>query len=241
MDDQSRYDRISQAAQTALNLSHGVKNLLQAVKGGIEGVDYAFETGDVERARKGWAILKRNLYRINKLVLDMLTFSKESEPEFASCNLNSLVTSAVESLKAEADSRGVSIVVQTDDKISTARLDADMIYDVVLNLVLNAIDAVSEKAGVVNVTTELDSAKGLLILRVSDNGPGIEDTEAIFEPFHSAKAKVGTGLGLPIAQKIVTQHGGTIEVASTPGRGATFTVKLPRGTSEQHGAPLNVL
>ncbi len=241
MDDQSRYDRISQAAQTALNLSHGVKNLLQAVKGGIEVVDYAFETGDVERARKGWAILKRNLYRINKLVLDMLTFSKESEPEFASCNLNSLVTSAVESLKAEADSRGVSIVVQTDDKISTARLDADMIYDVVLNLVLNAIDAVSEKAGVVNVTTELDSAKGLLILRVSDNGPGIEDTEAIFEPFHSAKAKVGTGLGLPIAQKIVTQHGGTIEVASTPGRGATFTVKLPRGTSEQHGAPLNVL
>jgi len=233
MDDQNRYDRISQAAQTALNLSHGVKNLLQAVKGGIEVVDYAFEIGDVEHAQKGWAILKRNLYRINKLVLDMLRFSKESEPEFTSCNFNSLISSAAESLKAEADSRGVSVVVQTDDKIGDARLDADRIYDVVLNLVLNAIDAVSDRTGVVNVTTELDSANGLLILRVSDNGPGIEDAEAIFEPFHSAKTKVGTGLGLPIAQKIVTQHGGTIEVASKPGQGATFIVKLPAGTGKQ--------
>jgi signal transduction histidine kinase len=230
MDDQSRYERISQAAQTALNLSHGVKNLLQAVKGGIEVVDYAFEIGDIERAQKGWAILKLNLYRINKLILDMLTFSKGREPEFTSCNLNSLVTSAAESLKAEADSCGVSIVVQTDDKIGDVRLDADGIYDVVLNLVLNAIDAVSDRTGVVNVATELDPANGLLILRVSDNGPGIEDTEAIFEPFHSAKLKVGTGLGLSITQKIVTQHNGKIEVESKPGQGATFTVTLPAGT-----------
>jgi signal transduction histidine kinase len=227
MDDENQYQRVSQAAQTALNLSHGVKNLLQAVKGGIEVVDYAFEIGDIEHAQQGWAILKRNLYRINKLILDMLAFSKERELEFTSCNLNGLVTSAVESLKAEADSRGVSFVVQTDDKISDVRLDADGIYDAVLNLALNAIDAVSEKAGVVNVATELDSAGGLLILRVSDNGPGIEDTEAIFEPFHSAKSKVGTGLGLPITQKIVIRHGGSIKVDSTPGRGATFTVTLP--------------
>jgi signal transduction histidine kinase len=227
MDDENKYQRVSQAAQTALNLSHGVKNLLQAIKGGIEVVDYAFEIGDVEHAQKGWAILKRNLYRINKLILDMLTFSKEREPEFTNCNLNSLVTSAVESLKAEADSRGVSLVVQTDDKISDVRLDADGICDVVLNLTLNAIDAVSDRTGVVNVTTELDSANGPLILRVSDNGPGIEDTEAIFEPFHSAKPKVGTGLGLPITQKIVTRHGGSIRVDSTPGQGATFTVTLP--------------
>ncbi len=231
MDDENQYQRVSQAAQTALNLSHGVKNLLQAVKGGIEVVDYAFEIGDIDHAQKGWSILKRNLYRINKLILDMLTFSKEREPEFTSCNLNSLVTSAVESLKAEADSRGVSLVVQTDDKISDARLDADGIYDVVLNLAINAIDAVNDRAGVVNIATEWDSANELLILRVSDNGPGIEDTEAIFEPFHSAKPKVGTGLGLPIVRKIAAQHSGSIKVASTPGQGATFTVTLPARTN----------
>ena len=232
MDEENRHERVSQAAQTALNVSHGVKNLLQAVKGGMEVVDYAFETGDVKRAQKGWAILKRNLYRINKLVLDMLTFSKESEPEFTICNFNSLITLTTKSLQAEADSRGVSIVARTDDKIPDTRLDGDMICDVVLNLVLNAIDAVSEGTGVVNITTELDSSNGLLILRVSDNGPGIEDTEAIFEPFHSAKAKVGTGLGLPIAKKIVNQHRGSIKVDSTPGQGATFTVTLPAGKGE---------
>ena len=227
MDDESRYQRVSQAAQTALNLSHGVKNLLQAVKGGVEVVDYGFEIDDIERAKKGWEILKRNLYRINKLVLDMLTFSKESEPVLGRCRFNRLVESVAESLRPEADSRGVSIVLQTDDKIGDVQLDADKIYDVVLNLVLNAVDAASDRGGIVNVATELDSQKELLILRVTDNGPGIADTEAIFQPFHSAKPKVGTGLGLPIVRKIVTQHAGSIEVDSKPGRGATFTVTLP--------------
>jgi len=227
MDDESRYQRVSQAAQTALNLSHGVKNLLQAVKGGVEVVDYGFEIDDIERAKKGWEILKRNLYRINKLVLDMLTFSKESEPVFGRCRFNRLVESVAESLRPEADSRGVSIVLQTDDKIGDVQLDADKIYDVVLNLVLNAVDAASDRGGIVNIATELDSQKELLILRVTDNGPGIADTEAIFQPFHSAKPKVGTGLGLPIVRKIVTQHAGSIEVDSKPDRGATFTVALP--------------
>ena len=231
MEDKNRYQRASQAAQTALNLSHGVKNLLQAVKGGIEVVDYAFEIGDIEHAQQGWSILKRNLYRINKLVLDMLTFGTEHKPVFKNCNLNNLVTSAAESLNAQADSRGVSLVVQTDDKIRDTRLDADGIYDVILNLVLNALDAVSDRTGVVNITTALDSAGGRLMLRVSDNGPGIADTETIFEPFHSAKPKVGTGLGLAITKKIVTLHEGSIKVDSTPGRGATFTVMLPLRTS----------
>ena len=77
------------------------------------------------------------------------------------------------------------------------------------------------------ITTEQDAAAGLLIVRVQDNGPGIEDTESIFLPFHSTKGRMGTGLGLPIARKIVLAHKGTIEVESIVGEGTIFTVKLP--------------
>ncbi|MCK5173663.1 MAG: histidine kinase, partial [Planctomycetes bacterium] len=69
MDDENRQQRISQAAQTALNLSHGVKNVLQAVKGGIEVVDKGLEINDIQRARRGWKILRKNLNQIEKLVL----------------------------------------------------------------------------------------------------------------------------------------------------------------------------
>ena len=65
------------------------------------------------------------------------------------------------------------------------------------------------------------------MVRITDDGPGIEDVNAIFEPFYSTGKKTHTGLGLPVAKKIITQHNGTIEVQSKPGKGATFTIKLP--------------
>ena len=223
-----RRERIAQAGQTAVNLSHGIKNLLQTVATGREVVSYGLKTGDIERVKRGWNILERNLERIHKLVVDMLKFSKESKAEFKSCEFNRLVESTVETLRSTAEERGVSTSVQTGEHVGIVEIDSDKMQDVILNLVLNAIEAAAEtEVGVVNVTTEVESGGKRLVFEVSDNGPGIGDTQSIFLPFHSAKPKVGTGLGLAIAKKIVEQHNGTIEVKSQIGKGATFTVRLP--------------
>ena len=225
MDNNKRQERVSQAAQTALNLSHGVKNILQAIRGGRDVVDQSLETNDIERAKRGWEILGENLDKIEKLVLDMLQFSKDSKLNIKRSDFNAVVGSAADSLRAGAKESGKQIMVSVDKNIKPIEIDADKMYDVILNLVLNAVHAVPEGTGVVEVATE---AKGeTVILSVSDNGPGVEDTESIFEPFHTTKAKVGTGLGLPIARKIVNQHGGTIEVKTQPHKGAVFTVTLP--------------
>jgi signal transduction histidine kinase len=223
-----RRERIAQAGQTAVNLSHGIKNLLQAVTTGREVVGHGLKIGDIERVKRGWNILNRNLERIHKLVLDMLKFSKESKAEFKDCHFNRLVESTVETLRSTADEKRVSLSVQTGEQVGAAEVDSDKMQDVILNLVLNAIEAAAEtEVGAVNVTTELDSEGEQLLLEVSDNGPGIVDTESIFLPFHSAKPKVGTGLGLAIAKKVIEQHNGTIEVRSETGKGAAFTVRLP--------------
>ncbi len=225
MDNDKRQERVSQAAQTALNLSHGVKNILQAIRGGRDVVDQSLEINDIERAKRGWEILGENLDKIEKLVLDMLQFSKDSKLDIKRNDLNAVVRSAAESLRAGAQEDGKQITVSVDKDIKPIELDADKMYNVVLNLVLNAVYAVPEGTGVVKVATE---AKGeTVILSVSDNGPGVEDIESIFEPFHTTKAKVGTGLGLPIVRKIVNQHKGTIEVKTQPHEGAVFTVTLP--------------
>jgi len=225
MDKDKNQERVSQAALTALNLSHGVKNILQAIRGGREVVDQSLEINDIERAKRGWDILSENLDKIEKLVLDMLRFSRDSELKIKKSDINNVVESAVEALLASAEESGKQIVVSTDKNIKPIKIDPDKIYDCVLNLLLNAVDAVPKRKGIVEVATE---AKGEnVILTVSDNGPGIEDKKTIFEPFHTTKARVGTGLGLPIAKKIVTRHQGTIKVKSQPGKGATFTVTLP--------------
>ena len=232
MEQESQDQRISQAAETALNLSHGVKNILQAIKGGREVIDHSFKVGDIERAQKGWAILKRNLDKIQKLVLDMLEYSRESKAVFGSCQFNRLIRSALETVQGQADEKGAMLTLKVDESIGVVRLDSDKIYDVALNLLLNAIDAVHQDSGIIEVITEADTVNKMVRLCIVDNGPGIEDIEAIWEPFHTSKSKVGTGLGLPIVRKSIEQHGGTIKVESKPGQGARFTVELPIKKSE---------
>ncbi len=227
MEDKSRDERVSRAAESTLNLSHGIKNILQAVNGGMEVVEKSLDINDIKRAKGAWPILRRNLDKVNKLVLDMLKYSGESEPEFDSCDLNCLVAEAVETVRAQAGEQGKTMKLSIDEKIKNIDIDADQIYDVILNLLLNAVDAVEADAGVIEVSTRFDVGQKRVTLTVSDNGAGIADAKAIFEPFQSSKPKVGTGLGLPIARKIVSQHGGTIHVQSQPGKGATFIVNLP--------------
>ena len=227
MEEKDRDERVSRAAESTLNLSHGVKNILQAVKGGMDVVEKSLDINDIERTRRAWPILRRNLDKVNKLVLDMLKYSGESEPEFGSCDLNCLVAEAVETVSVQAGEQGKTIKLSVDEKIEDVNIDADQIYDVMLNLLLNAVDAVENDAGVIEVSTRSDAGQNRVTLTVSDNGAGIADTETIFEPFRSSKPKVGTGLGLPIARKIVNQHGGTIHAESKPGKGASFIVSLP--------------
>jgi len=222
-----RRQRLAEAGQAAMNLSHGIKNILQAVSTGIEVVDQGFETNQIDQARRGWQILKRNLSQVQKLVLDMLKFSKDQPPNPQPCQINRLMETALELVRPTAFERSVSVTSQPDERLGLVLLDPDRMQDVLLNLLLNAVEAVKPGTGQVTIATEADSERRQILIRISDNGPGIEDVEAIFKPFHSSKSKVGTGLGLPIVKKIVEDHGGRIEVRSLLEEGTHFIVTLP--------------
>lgn len=219
--------RVIEAGQAALNMSHGVKNILQAVRSGQDVINDAFSYNDMEQAKKAWSILKRNLEKIQKVVLDMLKFSKETPPRMQLCQFNRLVESVVEILRPQADQRQVALTLQVDEQMDQVTLDPDQMQDVVMNLILNAIEAVPAQTGQVMVHTELDKETSELVLRVTDNGKGIEDTEIIFEPYHSDKQGQGTGLGLAITRKVVQNHRGRIDVKTLVGEGSIFTVRIP--------------
>jgi len=239
-------ERLAAVGQTIASLSHHIKNILQGVRGGSYLIELGLGDHDrtadaaepddqaaakaVDTIRKGWNIVERNQERISTLVMDMLTFSKEREPEPQASNLNEVAADVVELLKSRAEQSGVQLVWRPSEAMPTLMFDPEAMHRAILNVVTNAIDACEDvPEGQVTVSTEYDTRGKLARLFVQDNGPGIapDDLEAIFNVFVSRKGGRGTGLGLPVSRKILQEHGGEILVESQPGAGSRFTLELP--------------
>jgi signal transduction histidine kinase len=185
---------------------------------------------------KGWEFVEKNQERISSLVMDMLTFSKEREPELLPSNLNNVTLDVVELMQSRAKERSVELNFAPAADMPQLTFDPEGLHRAVLNVLTNAIDACDKEltgredvAGRVNVWTEFQAGSGLARVIVEDNGDGIaaEDLENIFSLFVSHKGSRGTGLGLPVSQKIMKEHGGRIDVESQPGKGSRFMLELP--------------
>jgi signal transduction histidine kinase len=239
-------ERLAAVGQTIASLSHHIKNILQGVRGG----SYLIEMGmkdhakavsdgevDVDAAkkaigimRKGWGIVEKNQERISTLVLDMLTFSKEREPVAEPSNLSEVTGDVIELMKSRAAEERVELVWLPAPTMPTLMFDPESMHRAILNIVTNAIDACHDRnEGRVEVSTQFSHEERMARVQVVDNGSGIdkEDLEKIFGVFVSRKGGRGTGLGLPVSQKILQEHGGRIRVESQIDHGSRFTLEFP--------------
>ena len=225
-------ERLAAVGQAIAALSHHIKNILQGIRGGSYLIEEGLKDTDSNVVRKGWTIVEKNQEKISNLVLDMLTFSKEREPDPVEANINETVGDVVELMESRAKDAEVELVWVPDEEMPVALFDIDAIHRAVLNVVTNAIDACEyiEQARV-TVSTKFDRDADQVKVMVADNGSGIEpeDLQRIFTMFESRKGARGTGLGLSVSQKILREHGGEIEVESELGQGSRFTLSLPSG------------
>jgi len=223
-------ERLAAVGQTIATLSHHIKNILQGIKGGSYLIDMGLKEKDDAIVRRGWTIVEKNQGKIYNLVMDMLSFSKDREPAVEPADLNETVGDVVELMQSRAQELGVTLAWEPAADVPTVQIDPDGIQRAVLNIVTNAIDAAEGVEGAkVTVSTSWNAATALARIVIEDNGVGIEDAEieSIFQVFASTKGSRGTGLGLPVSQKIVREHGGKIVVSSSLGHGSTFVVELP--------------
>lgn len=224
-------ERLAAIGQTVAMLSHHIKNILQGIRGGSYLIEMGLSDHDESLVQKGWNIVEKNQSKISALVMDMLTFSKEREPDLTPSNMNEVVGDVVELMQSRGQDLEVELHWQPAGEMPTLVFDPEGIHRAVLNVMTNAIDAAAEaeQGGRVLVTTEYDAGESKLRVRVDDNGGGVppEHMDKLFSPFVSFKGSHGTGLGLPASQKIINEHGGRITVESTVGRGSRFTLEIP--------------
>ncbi len=220
-------ERLAAMGETVAVLSHHIKNILQALSAGIDLVEMGLKAEDLTKAQDSWPMVQRGLGRINELILNMLTFSKDRDPLLENINLNSVLNECVELVKPRANELGITLATDFDH-LPPIPGDSSGLNQAFLNLLNNALDAVENDIGVITVTTEYEQTSKNVIASISDNGHGIEPQflEEIFTPFYSAKGQKGTGLGLAVAKKIFAEHHGTIDVESEIKVGTTFHVSL---------------
>lgn len=228
--DKIQAERLAAVGQTIATLSHHIKNILQGVRGGGSLIDLGLKENDENIVRRGWTIVEKNQSKIYNLVMDMLSYSKDREPALEPTDLNETVEDVVDLMRPRADEFQVQLDWTPAANMPQIWVDPDGVHRAVLNILTNAIDAAEGGEGpkvAVSVVWTPDAPNVRVVIQ--DNGPGLEEAEIprIFQVFSSTKGSRGTGLGLPVSQKIIREHGGTITVRSQPGQGAAFTIELP--------------
>jgi signal transduction histidine kinase/pSer/pThr/pTyr-binding forkhead associated (FHA) protein len=222
-------ERLAAVGETTAALSHSIKNILQALRGGADVVELGFKSNNIVQAGKGWRVVDRNLTKIFDLTMNLLAYSKPREPAMEIVQPRKLIEECLELVAAGANAKGVMAVSDCDRDVPPVPLDSAGIHQVLMNLLSNALDAVEQSKGLIRVTCRYVEATSELVIEVTDNGIGIPPgmMKHMFELFHSTKGNRGTGLGLAVARKIVEEHDGTIAVKSVEKEGSTFTVRIP--------------
>lgn len=228
-------ERMAAVGQTVAGLAHYIKNILNGLKGGAYVINSAIRKNNTELIGRGWSMVEKNIEQITNIVMDMLVYSKERRPQQQKVDPNELVMDVLDLMKERAEVSGVTMVHDLDPDLKEVSMDRTGIHRCLLNLVSNAIDActlegITEGTGLVTVKTDKPEGWGVRF-QVTDNGTGMDEEtkKRLFTGFFSTKGYKGTGLGLPVTQKIVREHGGELTFESELGKGTTFTLLLPEG------------
>jgi signal transduction histidine kinase len=224
----SRAEHLATLGEMATGLAHEIRNPLAGIAGVIEIIGR--DLPSTSPARSVVKDVRQEIARINHIVTDLLQTARPHPPKVRKSDLNTTVEHAVMLGRQQALAKSVEIALHKDPTLPEVEHDSDQIHQVLLNLLLNSLQAIEQNG---KITVNLESHGKAVVVQVIDNGRGIapDHLPNIFRPFYTTKGD-GTGLGLSLARRIVEDHQGRIDVSSTLGKGTTFSVVLPLQRAE---------
>ncbi len=223
----TRSARLSVAGELAAGVAHQINNPLTTIIAQTYLLSKKLEHDS--NAYAAAEAIKRAAYRAGTVVQRMLDLTRSRPYNMQIVDIGESVKNAVDLIRSQIEPHIAKMTLKTDPNLPAIRASEPHLEDVWLNLILNARDIVmGQPDGIIEITVSLEPEHNVIAVSVRDNGAGIsdEDIGQIFDPFFTTKEH-GTGLGLAICQEIVRHHNGTLTVESTPGKGTTFTTRLP--------------
>lgn len=225
----ARRERLAAVGQTVTSVMHYIKNVLTRMVSSERLIDQMLEYGNSDRLKEVWPILRRATDDLNHYVKGMLDYSRDQQIDFAPNHLNELATRIHGICLEDAERLGITLELALDEHVPQTWYDDSLISDAALNLVTNALEAVSGATNPrVTIATRFLPETGRVQFCAIDNGYGIPEhmRDKVFDPFFTTKGAKGTGLGLAMAQKNVIAHHGRIIAESAPGK-TEFCIALP--------------
>ena len=227
-------DHLSSLGLKISSISHGIKSLLTGLDGSLYLVESGLAKDKPERVQQGWSDIKVIADRIRKLVHNILFFAKERELKLTHIDGLNFAEDVAASVEAKIKTTDIDFIRDFDESVGTLNIDAGVLRLALINILENALDACLEDRGGKKhqIIFRVRQNAGHVLFEIDDNGIGInqETYENLFTLFFSSKGNKGTGLGLFIADKIIDQHGGSINVESQPGHGSKFKISIPKRT-----------
>jgi len=225
-------DHLSSLGLKIGSISHGIKSLLAGIDGGIYLVESGLAKDDPVRVKEGWDAVKTIVQRIRKLVLNILFFAKEREFKPETTDVLNFAYDVAAGAESKIKAAGVELDCDFDSDPREVQMDAGVVRLALINILENALDACLEDTAKKShrIGFSVKPQGKHIVFEISDNGIGMdrETRESLFTLFFSSKGNKGTGLGLFIANKIIAQHGGKINVESKSNRGSSFRITIPQ-------------
>lgn len=224
-----RNERMAAIGLTVSNLSHNIKNLTMLNQNAIELMKMHLDRIGDEKTNTCWEIIHHGFQRINNLSVEMLAYTNEMELSPVASDINRLILANTDYFEQSLIKNGIQVSLALSDDNPRCMIDEQQLQDALLNIVVNAVDAIGNRPdGKIRISTAVKENRQLVIA-VQDNGCGIDpqQKQKIFDLFFTTKGTNGSGLGLPMVVKFIESSGGKLLVTSEPSVGSTFKMVFP--------------
>jgi len=227
-------EKFALVGNLAAGVAHSIRNPLTSVKMRLFSLERNLELSLTQK--EDFAVVSEEIRHIDTIVQNFLEFSRPPKLKMQMVSPSDIVDNALQLLRHRVEAYEVTITVNRQKKLPEILADPEQLKEVIVNLIVNACEAMVSGGSIMISEEEIErkDKRRILVLTLSDNGPGIPTSilEKVFQPFFSCKEE-GTGLGLTIAERIVNEHGGWLDLQSREGEGATFIINLPIDKGEQ--------
>lgn len=221
-------EKLALVGTLAASMAHSIRNPFTSVQMRLFSLSRSLDLDDAQK--EDLEVIAAEIRRIDTIVQNFLEFSRPPKLKMQPISPSSVVDSAIGLLEHRLKSYDVTVRVNRLKPLPHVSADSEQLKEVLVNIIVNACEAMS-RGGSISIAESAEDhplLKQVAVIRIHDNGPGIDAAilSKVFQPFFSTKAD-GTGLGLSIAQRIISEHGGRLEVISNSGEGAEFIITLP--------------